>query len=214
MNRIFAQLLLLSICLSGCAAPAFKLDPNLRPRPWGPLEQAARLAVTCTEPARNFALSASFRYGCFCGKGHPDLKRGEHEELYDFIGRFYSIKAFDSIDMACRDHDVCWILWGDNDGYCNEELTFRLLDVWLQMFERRSESSLRCARLASQVGVVFVTFFVPSRMDNASDTINNSIGRAIQTMMQPPLFALMLLESDRYPRDGDRCEVPVPEIDK
>ena len=214
MNRIFVQLLLLSIFLGGCAAPAFKLDPNLRPRPWGPLEQAARLAVPCTTPARNFGLNANFRYGCFCGKGHPDLKRGENEELYDFIGRFYSIKAFDSIDLACQDHDVCWILWGDNDGYCNEELTFRLVDFWLHMFERRSESALRCARLASQVGVVFVTLFTPSRMDNSSDGVSSSIQRAIQTMIQTPIFALTLLESDRYPREGDRCEAPMPQIDK
>lgn len=84
-------------------------------------------AKVCDAPVTpTVQLSAGFKCGCLCGKGHPAVSVSEgtgspEDRKAALVLACLAIRPVDSIDEACRDHDVSWILHDDGSGECNQE---------------------------------------------------------------------------------------------
>ena len=220
-------LLLLSVValLAACGhvAPP-KLDPDLRPSLTPALGEALATAKECEDPVWAVVnLSADFKYGCFCGKNHPDLPTPGYKPLEslsaleraELIKRYYSIRPIDSIDSACRDHDVCWILRGEGDGRCNLELRRRLSYIYDAMHSGHrigDEESKRdrCAKLAIDMSVVFSTIVVDDRYKNPLDSAGSLVARTVGTAFVLPFLVTVQpfeLSNSPYPFALERCVV-------
>ena len=104
--QAFVFVIAILIGVTGCYTTQKKtIIPNI-----GQAE-LLRHAKPCNPAAQPTGLKyyTEWKYGCFCGEGHPGYKK---------IEEYYSVKPKDDIDIACREHDVCWVLNGENDGHC------------------------------------------------------------------------------------------------
>ena len=193
------------------------LDSQLR------LQQSARVteliqrAKECEVPAvATVKLSSSFRYGCFCGKGYPKFETlpphaSNANSQEALIEQYLSIKPIDSIDEACRDHDICWVMRGEEDGRCNEELIQRLDYIHDFMFYEVVVDSTewRCSNLALDMQGAFLTLFVGGKYESGG--AGHKLGKIIGTPILA-IGALLSLPSwvgkSPYPKCGERCIVP------
>ncbi len=191
-----------------------KLNPALTKQ----MKEHQTNATICSNPAtpkENF--STTFRYGCFCGKGYPDiqhssdkpyryLKQTQREEL---IAKYYSIKPYDSIDEACMQHDICYINKGREDQRCNDALYTNLREIE-EIFDIKKNNSpeKRCKVLASDMAAVFRTIFATG--DNISKirlgmlAITTPLTVASKTLQKT---SRTLHEGATYPLAGEQCIV-------
>lgn len=179
-------------------------------------------AKTCDEPAvAKEKFGDDFRYGCFCGKGYPQIKhpskkyytklnRTEREAL---ISKYYAIKPYDSIDEVCMKHDICYIYRGGADEMCNDaifnsmrELEDAFFNVRYQKKEHKKED--RCRALAADIGSVFKTIFAEGN--------NHSFFNFTMKMMSTSIivgskefqkFLHGMNGNPTYPLEGEKCWV-------
>lgn len=206
---VFWVVLLTASCVS--KAPI----PDQKPVPIDPALIAGFVAnaIPCQSPVTaKPGLRKNFKYGCFCGIGHPDIAFSEADSLERRLERYYSVRPHDDVDQICRDHDVCWLLHGKGSGECNDELYDRLHEV-AEIFEDSREFgdidsiSWRCEILAEDMASVFLTVLVNSKYNRPSATIGSWIGRAISStfawiivVARAPVWA-----GEPYPLEGERC---------
>jgi len=175
--RYLSVITLLFLLFSLLQADDFE---RLNPRLTKEMKEARNKAKPCVSPAVAEAkFDDGFRYGCFCGKGYPNLKhpskkdyrklnRTETEEL---ITQYYEIEPYDSIDETCMKHDICYIYRGGEDQMCNDALYNNLREIEDAFFQVRLKKKNykkeeQCRVLASDIGSFFKTIFGVS--DNAS----------------------------------------------
>jgi hypothetical protein len=210
--------LILVLGISGCTTglPPV-LSPSLRPVQSETLFAALAAARECSTPVvARVRLSKDFRYGCFCGMGHPAIPTPDGTSLMERVKRYYLIKPIDDTDSICRDHDVCWILRGEGDGDCNDELFERLKYLREGLSDSRSFSDtdntqFRCEVLALDMRAIFLTVFVESNYASPGKHAGSALARFLLTWTFAPLYGLTrapLWASDRYPREGERCTLP------
>jgi hypothetical protein len=215
---------LVLIVVSGCAVQAPTLDPTLR-LPLGE-EVLARIASarTCSDPVvPRVRLSAGFKYGCFCGKGHPSIapppESGSPAERARTLALAYlAIRPVDSIDEACRDHDICWILHSDGSGECNDEFRERLdyIADYMRKIDKDSTRSLewRCRILAGDMSAAFVTVLVEDKYKDEAKSAGAAIGKLFTAPLAAilPVLRLPVWAKEPYPKDGERCVAPPLQI--
>lgn len=217
IKLIFA--ILLSLSAAGCGTFDPKnivpLNPELRPALSEDLQNAQAMSKVCARPFRASNPGPNFRYGCFCGKGYPALvaNSAASSPKQDLIRQYYEIKPIDSIDAACRDHDVCWVMHGDGDGRCNEEFNATLEyigDYLNSQYKRGNAANLRCQILAGDVRGPFLTLLVSSRYDDSAQQVGASLGRAFAFPIYAfvaGLFSPMML-FENWPSAEERCNAP------
>lgn len=68
--------------------------------------------------------SLDWRYGNFCGKGHPSISStlSKNEQVQTLL----SIRPADDIDLACQLHDVCYAAEGKPTNVCDRALAENL----------------------------------------------------------------------------------------
>ena len=178
-------------------------------------------ATLCSNPAvAKEEYTNSFHYGCFCGKGHPniehysnknykDLNKTEKEEL---VAQYYSIKPYDSIDESCQKHDICYIYKGRKNQVCNDAI-YRDLKELKKIFKeeesRDNPTSKQCKILTADIADVFKTIFW------TGDDIS-MFRLSIFAMITPIIVAnkgmkksVEIINSDnRYPSKGVKCLIP------
>jgi hypothetical protein len=209
----------LTALLAACA-PSLPIqhDPTTMPFDEASLRQ---LAVQCDLPevAKERA-SAKFRYGCFCGRGHPDLKdsrQGREASLSpversELVGKYLRIRPIDSIDRACQEHDVCWTRQGREELACNQILIAeldRLRAQWAPSEVERviPEVEARCEYMVVDMMYAFVLLGPADGTDPAAIEADRA-GKllrlpitflyGLRTVMAGALFS-------NYPRAEDRC---------
>jgi hypothetical protein len=194
------------------------LDPNLRPQQTARVTELIEQAKECPTPAvATVNLSSSFRYGCFCGKGWPEFETlppdASNADKHALVEKYLSIKPIDSIDEACRDHDICWVIHGEEDGYCNDEFVDRMYYILRYMFHKAADvdsTEFRCNGLALDIKASFSTLFVDDKYESAYST-GAKVGKIIGTPLMG-VFGIMAAPSwaggSRYPKAGERCIVP------
>ena len=181
-----------------------------------------RDAKPCAYPiVAKETFSSDFRYGCFCGKGYPDIKSPSnkkysqlnYQERKELVSQYYKIKPYDSIDELCMKHDICYIYKGREDQSCNDALYNSLRDLE-EYFKResrlnKSKKALRCKRLALDISSVFRTIF------GAGDNISFIRFGFFGMVTTPMLVASKVIQepsrifynSSIYPLLGERCNI-------
>lgn len=108
----------------------------------------ALVATGCThQPLRPEGRDVAWVWGNFCGKGYPALAPGTLAEQREAL---LGIVPADTIDAACRDHDLCYLERGDHHKRCDDALIRTMYRMRFDGPERRA-----CARLADQIGRFF-----------------------------------------------------------
>ncbi len=195
---------------------------TLNPPPTKQMKENQANALVCKNPAiAEDKFDANFRYGCFCGKGYPNLQHSskkpyrylDAKQKDELIAQYYSIKPYDSIDAACMQHDICYINKGREDQRCNDALYTALREIedsFKNQENERKRDSLerRCKILASDISAVFRTIFGTG--DNVS-----MIHFGMLAATTPLTLASKTLQKtsrgmhdgDEYPQKGEKCIV-------
>ena len=205
--RSWAAPLLLVLGLATGARAAERREVELAPPDSRTLREALARAEVCEspDPAR-VNVSPGFRYGCFCGAGHPGFVRDAGkkpadmtpEEREDLIARYYRVEPVDAIDAACRAHDVCWIWNARRAVACNDdfERTMRTLRIAFAEAGRG-----RCASLALDLQMA-ASYVIPSASwrDRAEKILWSPVTAVQAVMVQSGVL------HPGYPHAGERCD--------
>jgi hypothetical protein len=175
-------------------------------------------AILCKNPAtakENF--SDTFSYGCFCGKGYPNIKhsskksykklnRKQREEL---IAQYYLIKPYDSIDEICMKHDICYIYRGREDQACNDAIyhSFKEIQHLFRAKENKNDPKQKqCRVLASDMASFFRTIFGTgeniSMMRFGTFAMTTFMVMARKSIQKS---SGMLDSVEDYPSSGEKC---------
>ena len=159
--------------------------------------------------------SKNFRYGCFCGANYPAMEHASNKSYKDLnstqskelVATYNKVKAYDDIDEACKQHDICYIENKKNSQTCNDTLysSLKQLKRTFRSQEQRSDpKQKRCRVLASDMSAVFKTIFTQG------DGL--SIPRLSVFSMNTPMVMLQKgITKSKYPLFGETCLVNVVE---
>ena len=128
---------------------------------------------------------AQYRYGNFCGDGHPagqDLL-GQSERI-DMLQR---IKPVDSIDLICQMHDLCYArTFNDNihcDNMIGQLIGSRGFDAW----DGSNRIEGQCRNIEMEILIAFNTYFKRNR-DGQPEFLSNlyfSLGATSVALVSP-----------------------------
>lgn len=175
--------------------------------------------IVCKNPAiASTNLVETFKYGCFCGKDYPNIKHPSKKNYRDLnntqrqelILKYEEIEAYDDIDEACKQHDICYIKKAKKAKSCNELIITRLDDIEksFKKYDLDNLKNRQCKHLAYDIRSVFNTMFAPADDEdtifdfgmlvfNTGITIaNKSIQESVDTLGSHP---------PRYPAKGEKC---------
>ena len=173
------------------------------------LRRALARAEVCSDPApARVNVSPGFRYGCFCGAGHPGLagKTGKRprdmtpREREKLVARYYAVKPVDALDAACREHDVCWIWNGRHAVACNKAFGSTMRTLRREFTDAGQD---RCASLALDMQMA-ASYVLPSASwrDRAEKVLWSPV-----TAVQAVIVQSGVLHAS-YPEDGERSGDP------
>lgn len=215
MKKLF--IFAISISVSGCFFNALEQKPLLY----------SDFIVTGLPLSKNgpcfpakVELNEEFKYGCFCGKGHPSIPFPRDvpfsqlplEEQKNLIQKYKSIRPVDDVDFLCQEHDICWLTKGDGNSGCNEHFTNEL--SWLyndftNVDRYNYDYSIgkvfsACAKLAADLITVSGTFLMESR-----DTGIMSQRGMITGTLVPMALLFTPVGLWNYPNPDYRCNAPL-----
>ncbi len=225
MNILFTLLLLPLALLHADESSFDALNPPLTPQ----MKAAMKRAKVCKNPAvAEEKFDKSFRYGCFCGENYPDIKDPSlkpfeyltYSQRQKLIERYYEIRPYDTIDAACRQHDICYLYNGKEEQACNDAFYRRLREIY-DAYEATPEGkksgtkAWRCKMLASDLSAIFKTIFT------AGDDISAS-RFSIFAMITPfsiatkmvQKTALSVAERSGYPLPFEKCDINTTQAKK
>ena len=195
----------------------------LNPKPNKQMQKNKASAIVCTNPAvAEDKFDTTFRYGCFCGKGYPNIQHSSQKpyryldatQREQLIAQYYAIKPYDSIDEACMKHDICYINKGIEDQRCNDALYANLRnieDVFDSKQEAKNSASLerRCQILASDIASVFRTVFATgeniSKIRLGMLAVTTPLTLASKTLQKT---SRTMQDNANYPLVGEKCLIP------
>ncbi len=61
-------------------------------------------------------------HGFFCGPGVPPRVAERKDPDADVLGQLNGLYVADDLDAACKLHDICWALYGQQNVDCNQQL--------------------------------------------------------------------------------------------
>lgn len=148
-----ASLLLAAITLTSldlaCASATYRPDPAAFPPLNAEITAAIEAAEPCARPAvASPTLGRDFRYGCFCGRDHPriPIERGGWAKDYRSIPArerrarvldLYRVRPIDTVDLACRNHDVCMLDSGSRAERCDRDFADHLAAIHRFLFSEQ-----------------------------------------------------------------------------
>lgn len=200
--------------------------PNFITRPRFSDKQRAieRASVVCSMPAPAVGkVDSSFKYGCFCGKGHPalrhesgkpeqDLSRLEREEL---VNEYLKIGPIDTIDRACQMHDICWTIRSSAIAECNTEFERTLLSIWY-IFHKQAgllganSVHASCAILAADLAMTSMFLMEATSDSRREDAVRIGV-RVLGSPLLVGYFAAYggLQAAGIYPASTERCSTRI-----
>jgi len=150
-----------------------------------------------------------YRYGYFCARNHPNIRVGMEDS--ELVLRYFTIYPWDDIDAECRDHDLCWIAKGENDGTCNKQflkrIEFLFHDFW-------SAGNPGCTHVTSDIKAAFSSIFIDNEYKEKRNTKLDKFGKIFlipfQAVVAVPFAATLTIE---YPKvtEGERCLSGLPQ---
>lgn len=141
-----ALLLSTTLLLTACAPAVYRPDPEAFPPLTREIERAIDGSRECRAPAlARKSRGADFRYGCFCGSDHPriaipdggwarDYRAISAEQRREQVLDLYRVRPVDSIDLACRNHDICMLHKGSRAERCDRDFQDHLSAIQRYFF--------------------------------------------------------------------------------
>lgn len=99
---------------------------------------------SCSQGGLN--ADTGFRYGNFCGKNWPARRSNVPSEE---VAALQSIPPIDSLDAACKGHDICYATFGDGTPQCD--------DILLSEMRRMRFSDSRCQSIALNIAAFAIS---------------------------------------------------------
>ena len=213
MNLI--RILAAVVVLGGCASkPRAPVDPafieGLRP-------PASAIRVCASPIPAQREMTDDWKYGCFCGKGHPalsdvTLKGHSREQREDLAKRYLAIKPIDDVDRACQTHDVCWIMNGDGHVDCNKAFEDRL-DAIRKSLKARQEgvnsTEFRCSSMALDMSFASLGFMEDDPDSDPPAALGRWLARVFVGYPLSLIYATAYLvrgaAGQKYPSPSERC---------
>jgi len=190
----------------GCSVP-IKPDPIRLPLSIAPQNEYAGSQAT-RSPAipKVGGEPKEWKYGYYCGENYPPApaKPMSREAL---VATYYQTEPYDDIDKACRDHDVCWIYFGDSDGQCNEQLYENI--YYINKAFMYWDGSPRCQSVTGDITAAFISIFVPDRYQNKAIEAGQKAGKITSLLLLLPgaFIQMSLNHVNGYPSEGEKCNV-------
>jgi hypothetical protein len=206
--------ILVCCLLIGCASGPHPGQTLIEPIQGGSISAAKAEATECREPAVPQRMpSPNFKYGCFCGAGHPNITAASGksdsqltvDERVELAHAFYRIRPIDDIDAACQAHDTCWLLNGEGRNECNRHFYRRiqyLSSRLLRQSKDDSDSDYRCFVMAEDIGAAALA----AMKDDGRDPITGLIRYPFAGWFGIGTILLAVL-GDKYPQSSDRCSL-------
>jgi hypothetical protein len=214
--------------LSGCQTPSsytnleLPSEAEMSAFPRHPLncdDGKAAADWRCDAPfVAKYKIDPDFKYGRFCGKGHPRIKTDAGAQIDGPENRkaraaeYFQAEPIDDIDKTCRDHDVCWAMNPRNLTECNmrfERTMSKLHDQFNKQigFLDTDTPQWRCAVLANDMafGSVF--------MKESSTASGRKFGANLVKFVSAPIIVTyaamytLMPGFENYPRQGENCSV-------
>jgi hypothetical protein len=200
MIKLFLGIFIV-IFMASCSTTPNKYIKTPTPNPQQQEKIAGSLICKPTALPSDSKKWEEWRYGCFCGESYPGFKS---------IDQYYTVKPKDHIDIACRNHDVCWETYGENDGVCNEEFLDKI-----NFFEKRFQSVFKedndpCANVVAEISTAFDSPFVKDEYpDNPNKELRAGTGKKFSFALVGIRAFLVKLGTSLsgYPDRDDKCNI-------
>lgn len=148
-----AALLLLAMLLASldlaCASATYRPDPEAFPPLNAEIQTAIEGAKPCRRPAKaSPTLGRDFRYGCFCGRDYPRIPIASGGWAKDYrsiparerrarVLDLYRVRPIDTVDLACRNHDICMLDSGSRSERCDRDFSDHLAAIHRFLFSEQ-----------------------------------------------------------------------------
>jgi len=181
------------------------------------LENITNAKVCATPNVAEEKISEDFKYGCFCGKYHPNIEGNrsgiyreiDKKERLKVIEAYYKVKPYDDIDAICQQHDICYFYQGKNAKVCNDAI-YDELHLLVDKFKKNKKKTQhrQCRYLAHDMASVFRTIFAIADDENnifdiSSSMLNTSIILANKTFEE--VIDTVIEQGSRYPKKDYKC---------
>lgn len=139
--RLAAALLVCAATSLACASATYRPDPDAFPPLTPEVSRAIASSKACRRPAvATTTLGRNFRYGCFCGRDYPRIAiptggwAKDYRALPADVRRarvldLYRVRPIDTIDLACRNHDICMLHTGSRAERCDRDVRDHLAAI-------------------------------------------------------------------------------------
>lgn len=214
---------LLALLLAACAINPPAAPPEALALPPNANEIMAGAKVCPNPIAAKQKVSAGFKYGCFCGKGHPTLRSDSDKddlnlpapERAKLVEELLAIGPVDAIDAACQNHDICWTRYGRSQLSCNKAFIAELKvlrNKWNEQmsFFEASSVNFRCQYLARDISFAAMTL-----MQYVTDDQDAGVAADLARLLTLPITALYAANTAAgsglgglYPAAGELCAAP------
>ena len=218
--RPFAALLfLLATTGLACASATYRPDPEAFPPLNAAIQSAIESARPCARPAlATTTLGRDFRYGCFCGRDYPRIKIASGGWAKDYrsipakerrarVLDLYRIRPIDTVDLACRNHDICMLDSGSRSERCDRDFGDHLAAIHRFLFSEQMRHDdldswqYRCDLLVEVLQTGLDAWAEPTgvvgdlRLDDPD----------VKARLEPTLQE----QGSEMPRRGERCQLRV-----
>jgi hypothetical protein len=177
--------------------------------------------LPCAEPVVALERpSPRFRYGCFCGRGHPNLndeRQGKESQVNAegrraLVEKYLSIKPIDSLDRACQNHDICWTRYGRDELACNDTFIDELEHLRVGWSPNHIPSVVTdldksCAYLAEDMKYAFI-LVGPADSEDEEAHYRHEVSRASKALITIMYAGRSLVAGflgKNYPKGNQLC---------
>jgi hypothetical protein len=218
-STVVAALLVL-VSMSACNDSPLQPEEKIETRVkfiWVSILKHQELAAPCMNPAtpKGVRDGKDWRYGCFCGRGYPIVDENLPRELR--IEKYFAVRPKDSIDTACRNHDICWSFFGDGDPGCTQIYVSELSTLFDAYIEARKSLPRKingkrpfskCTQTILDQQFAFSSAFVKAEYDSFGDRVSSRIARWLFATPILGALALFFTGDVQYPGVGEECNHP------
>jgi hypothetical protein len=213
-----AAIFLVSLGLS-CASATYRPDPAAFPPLNAEITAAIEAAEPCARPAvATPTLGRDFRYGCFCGRDYPriaiasggwakDYRSISARERRARVLDLYRVRPIDTVDLACRNHDICMLDSGSRSERCDRDFGDHLAAIHRFLFSEQMRHDdldswqYRCDLLVEVLQTGLDAWREPSGVVGDLRLDDPDVKARLEPILQEP--------GSEFPRRGERCQLRV-----
>lgn len=141
-----------------------------------------------------------YRYGAFCGPGHPSfLQAGDFGQL-NRLARLRALPAVDDLDRGCKAHDLCYEMSGGP--------TFQCDNLFAAYMSPTPYDDLKCSALANEMEIAMLAAQASSNMARSGSRSLGAAQATASVAMAPlngSLQAMTVMMAGGFPEQPGTC---------